>query len=623
MRTPARPAATTRRVWLALAAAATLATLAAPAATEAQGRRAPMEFTRQGLLILEFEAGREGAPNRKLGRDAAEAVRDRLEKLVNEREVEVLGGRGTQQKLELHGIRQDQPPSAAELEYMTRTIRADEYITARGERTGPGVRIAGELRLLRDRWTRQPIPVAAAPSLEAAADQMARSIAGLRAQLVPQRRCENAVREGRFAEGVSVARAGVAAAPRGAFVRACLVSALVVAGVPAAELLATARELLAIDSTSRAGIEGAARALDILQQRDEAAAMWLRLAATAPEDAALATRVVESLLEGGNARRAEALITRVVSDHPDDMTLLRLKWRVFHETRNWATAVGAGESLLVKDSLSRADSVFVSRLALANRSAGRVLRAMELAARGVARFPGDQRLYSVYTQLVRQENDSVIPRGLAAFPKSADLLALAARDLRAKGRTEEALEATRKAVEIDSMLPQGVLTIAQAEFDLGRPDSALISLGRALSRGEDTTLVVQFALAKGNALLRGANATKQRGDYERAMRFFTLADSVRPTPQSRFLRGTAALNVSRAALTEAPAAPDKETSCTLARLGAETLAAARAGITGGAELAPDAARQYLEYVDQLGPFAEKQLSSFCGQPPATPGGAGR
>ena len=99
------------------------------------------------------------------------------------------------------------------------------------------------------------------------------------------------------------------------------------------------------------------------------------------------------------------------------------------------------------------------------------------------------------------------------------------------------------------------------------------------------------------------------------------ADSVRPTPQSHFLRGTAALNVSRAALTEAPAAGAKEASCALARLGAETLAAAREGLTAGQELAPDAARQYLEYVDQLSPFAEKQLASFCGQPPASVGAA--
>jgi tetratricopeptide (TPR) repeat protein len=580
-----------------------------------------MEFTRQGLLVLEFEAG-PGA-TRKLGREAADAVRDRLEKLVNEREVELLGGRATAQKLELYGIRQEQPPSGAELEYMTRTIRADEYVVARVERSGDAVRIAGELRLLRDRYTRQPIPVASGPSLEAAAEQMARSLAALRGQLVYQRRCENGVRDGKTAQALEAARAGAAAVPRGAFVRACLVSALAVAGVPASERLAAARELLAIDTASRAGLEGAARALDLLGQREEAGTMWLRLMDTAPEDADLAARVIGALLDDGNARRAAPLVTRVVSDHPEDMNLLRLKWRVFTETRDWPTAVAAGESLLVKDTLARGDSGFVSRLALANKSARHALRAVELAARGVASFPGDARLFSVYAQLVRAESDSVIPRGLAAFPKSAELLALAARDLRAKGKTEEALEATKKAVEIDSTLPQGVLTIAQAEFDLGRPDSALVSLGRALARGEDTAVVVQFALAKGNALLRGANATKQRGDYERAMRFFTLADSVRPTPQSRFLRGTAALNVSRAALTEAPAAGAKEQSCALAKLGAETLAAAREGLTAGQELAPDAARQYLEYVDQLGPFAEKQLASFCGQPPLPGGNGGR
>ncbi|MGZ8414709.1 MAG: hypothetical protein ACXW05_18435, partial [Gemmatirosa sp.] len=262
-------------------------------------------------------------------------------------------------------------------------------------------------------------------------------------------------------------------------------------------------------------------------------------------------------------------------------------------------------------------STLYTRLATAHRANGNVLRAVELSARGVTRFPKDARLYALYAELVRAESDSVVPRGLALFPKSAEINTLAARDARAKGRLADAAEATRRAVEADSALPQGLITLAQAEFDLGRPDSALVALGRALARGEDSAMVAQFALAKGNALLRAAGQTKTRGDYARALRFFNVADSVRTSPQSKFLLGTAALQVASAALREAPQEKDKALSCALAREGAATVATARTGLEAGQELAPDAAKQYLEYVAQLEPFAQKQLATSCeGVPPA-------
>ncbi|AHG92449.1 hypothetical protein J421_4914 (plasmid) [Gemmatirosa kalamazoonensis] len=80
--------------------------------------------------------------------------------------------------------------------------------------------------------------------------------------------------------------------------------------------------------------------------------------------------------------------------------------------------------------------------------------------------------------------------------------------------------------------------------------------------------------------------------------------------------------MSKAALTEAPKLTDKPASCTLARLGGETLAAARAGLEAGQMVAPEVAKQYLDYVGQLAPFAEKQLTVYCDGTPAAVGGNG-
>ena len=236
-------------------------------------------------------------------------------------------------------------------------------------------------------------------------------------------------------------------------------------------------------------------------------------------------------------------------------------------------------------------------------------------ARGVTNFPGDSRLYSLYTQSIKAESDTVVPRGLALFPKSADLLALSAKELRSRGKIEESLDATKRAVAIDTAMAQGQLMVAQLELELGRPDSALVALRRALERGEDSALVAQFALSKGNALYKTASGTMSSTDFAVSLRMLAFADTVRSSPQSRFLRGAAALGVAQTTLTDASKIQDKAASCRLTRLGAELLPVARAGLQSGEELDATAAKQSLTYLEQLDAYAQQQLKVLCESSP--------
>jgi hypothetical protein len=98
------------------------------------------------------------------------------------------------------------------------------------------------------------------------------------------------------------------------------------------------------------------------------------------------------------------------------------------------------------------------------------------------------------------------------------------------------------------------------------------------------------------------------------MRFLAFADSVRPSVQAKFLLGTAAFSVAQSALTDAPGVPDRTMSCQLARLGAENIPIAQSQIEAGQAVAPEAAKQYLEYLDKLQPYLEKQLGVYCASP---------
>ena len=579
------------------------------ASTPAAAQKKSQEFTRQGLLISNFAP--RGTADFGYGRKAGDEVRSRVAKLANRREVDVISGGDIRYQLTRSSFPEDSVLDEQSLRILGRYLRADEYVVGVVERSPKSVRLTGRLVLMRDPRMTEPLPPAAAADLGLAADAFAHAVAAARAELPAQRRCENALRDAQPQRALEFAREAVAAYPAGVLAHVCLTWALRATGAPAVEVLEAAKQVLAGDSANPHGLEGAAVALDTLHRRDESATYWLRLAATDTANLELTQRVVFAMVYGGSSRRAEPLIVHAADAHPDSLSLRRLAWRVTYENRSWPLAIRSGEALLAVDSTTARDSVFMLRLASAYRANGDTYKALALAARGVAAFPGDVKLYTLYTQFVKSESDSVIPRGIARFPRSAELLAMNARELRAKGQLADALAASRQALAVDSTLDRGELMIAQGEIELGRPDSALAALHRAASRGEDTALVAQFALARGNALLKAANGTKSRDDFQLAMRFLALADTLRRTPQSAFLVGVAAYSITQSALTDAPKAPEKTQSCELSHLGASTLPMARAGLEAGQEVSPEAAKQFLDYLGQMEPYVQRQIDAFC------------
>lgn len=596
--------------------------LALPGVCVAQ-RRPPLEFTQQSILVGNFWVAGKETPSQakndlKLGREVGDWVRKRLADVVDKRETKVIEGYDIRESLIRAAFSPDEPFTINALRQQGQSFRTDEIVWGVATRLpGGGVKVDASIVLYRDVRMRQPIPAVTNRSFDRAVNQLAARIHEARAQLKFQRRCENFLREAQGARAVQAARDGIAAYPRGALARTCLVWALRATGATADLLLAEAEALLEIDPVAPHGLEAAAVALDTLKRRSEAADMWLRLYATDSTNLELVERVAWSMAQAGNSRRAEPLIVRLSDAYPDNMRLMRQKWRIANDNRNWPLAVAAGEKLLAYDAEALTDSIFFHRFAAAYRANGQTFKAMELVARGVAAFPNDPQLYALYTQFVKEESDSVLPRGIALHPNSAEMRALNAKDLRARGQFAEALDASRKAIELDSTITQGRLFVAQGEMELGRPDSALVTLGRAVAAGEDRNAIAAFALAKGNVLFRAANGTELRADFQLAMRFISLADSLKSTPQTKFLLGAVALKVAQTALTDAPKIALKEESCAVSKIGLDTIPIARASLVAGQDVAPDAIKQFLEYLDEIAPYADKQIAAFC-SPGATP-----
>jgi tetratricopeptide (TPR) repeat protein len=592
------------RVTRALGVVILVSAILAPARAPLLAQRQPQEFTQQGLLVAPFKSNDK---DKKIGNKVADAIRDRVEKATPKKELEVIDERALTTALYNAGFPADMVPDLTQVRVLSRYLRADEYLMGSVDKVSGGYRVSARLILARDVRMQQPLPDAIDPDPEKAAARVASSLVEARRQLVPQRRCENALRDGRAAPALAAAREGVQAYPRSTLARRCLLAAQLAIGTAADSVLGVAGEMLRIDSLSFYALEGSAQAYDVLKSKDRAGDMWLRLQRADTGDVELAQRVVTSMLADGNSVKAEPLVTRLSDAMPDHLPLMRLRWQVLFTNKSWKEASRIGGILLATDSVSMKDSTFMLRLATSYKSAGDAIRAVETAARGLREFPTDQRLFSTYVQFVRGEAVDGLTRGLAQFPQNAEFKIMQSQDLKTRGKAEESVDAMRAALALDSTIQHGHIQLARAQAELGQNDSAYASLKRALGAGEDSALVAQFALARGNALLRAAGQTKMRQDYMLAMRFASLADSVKDTPNAKFLTGVAATSIAISALTDAPKTKD----CELSRLGSEMINIAQPNLAAGADISAQAVKQYQDYLTQLQPVSLKQVEVFC------------
>lgn len=570
------------------------------------GVLAQQKFTTQVMIVPAFNG-----PDRGLAAKAADIIRGRVAGAFPRSELRVISGGDVDDWLRRSGFDESTVLSEGELREIAKKFRADERITGTAERTAGRVHIEAALALIRDLRLSQPLSSDGA-TVNEAADVLAGEAVAARRQLVPLRQCENLSREGKVAEAATAAGVGIAAYARAIPTRACLLNALSRLGASPDSIVSVAQATLAISSTNAIALERLAQALDAKGQGAAAAPVWTRLLATDSANEDMIERVVNALSREGNATIAAPLIDRGTDAHPDNLPLLKLRWLVHLAAHDWRGAIECGERLLARDPASQTDPDFYTRLATAYRADSQPVRALAIAALGVSKFAINAPLQITYLQLLKMESDVALPRVLAAFPENAEVHALAAQSMKSSGNAAGALAETKRALVANPRLPHGYLQLAQLEIDVGQTDSAYAAIEAASKFGEDKATVAQFALARGNALYKAATATQRRDDFQRAMRFLTLAAQTVPTAEAKFLLGASALSVSQSAANEAP----QFKSCDLSKLADSTLTEAEINLVGGGSAAPDVAKTYLEYVARLRPYVADQLKAYC-----APGGS--
>jgi tetratricopeptide (TPR) repeat protein len=563
---------------------------------------AQQRFTTQVLLVPSFAGPDRGAAGR-----ASDIIRSRVGGAFPRGELRVVSGGDLSDWLYKSGFEENVVLSEGELKEAARKFRADERVTGTVATGGGRVRLDAELAMIRDLRLSQPV-VSEGTTVSEAAEAAARDIIAARRQIAGLRQCENLSREGKYAEAIASAALAVSAYGKAVPARLCMLEAMLQLEQPPLDSVASvARAVLSVAPTNAIALGHLAECLDALGKGADAAPVWVRLQKTDTSSEKLIDRVVNALAREGNATLAIPIIDRGAEQHPDNVQLLKLRWLVHLAVEDWKGATVAGERWLERDAAARIDPDVYARLAAAYRSDSQPARALGVAATAVSRFPKSAPLFVLYLQLLRTESEAALPRGLAEFPDNAELHVVAAQMARGAGNLATALTETKRAVAANPNLPHGFLQLAQLELDAGQPDSALAAMNDAMRHGEDSGRVAQFALARGNTLYKSATSSQKRDDFQRAMSFLSLAVRIAPSPEAKFLLGASALSVSQSAASEAPASK----SCDLSKLADSSLTEAEVNLISGGSAAPDAAKQYLDYVAKLRPYVSDQLKSFC------------
>lgn len=556
-----------------------VAGVAVPAA--AQG------FVRQALVVAPFGGGE----STRAGRRVSQSMRSALRRAAGRSAVDVVGADSVDRMLRGYGLRGATLVPESDLVRIARLARGDELLMGTVEAVGETLTVRAALVLVRDARQREPLPVVRAVGAEGAADALAGAVLRARQQMEDLRRCENAARAGDARAAVTAAEAALARYPTGLLGRLCLARALAEANAPADSVQRVVESVLARDSANIIAHVLRAAALDGRSRTADAVRAWQGVLGMRPDSAELAALGVERLLALGRPASALDWTSVLLGQHPDDPRFRRARFRAFAALDRWSEAAALGDSLDATDASFASEAGYALRYVQALQERGDTIRAVARSARAVVEHPDDGRLYVQYVRLVAGEDRAGLARGLARFPRLAELRLLAAQRARLQGDRGAERAALLEAIAADGSLEQSHLRVAELWLQAGQADSALAGLARAPRDGAATLRA--YTLGRGVELLRGAIDTIP-SSYRVAIGFLALADSLDSQDDSRRVVVAAALQAARSELiVAAPALACDGLRRADARLQEASVAIARGVGTGAAAEELGAAQQAL------------------------------
>lgn len=577
-----------------LAAAAAIVALASAVPADAQPVRRPPRPDTPFLTVQVFRSA-----DKMAGPSASDALRERLIQVYPGPVLWVIEKERMVELLQQSGYPTNEQLARADENSLAKFMRADEYVRGTVTRNPDGeYRLDAQLVLTRDAALTQPLPPVTGRSPERAAVALVRPLQEARRQLDNEKKCMEAARSERYADAIAEADKAIADYPTATLVRYCKINVMVRQKASNADLIKIGDEILGIDANSRIALAIAADAYQAEGNVDKANELLVRLLATEPNNAQLATRVVDALAASRRYDVAKEIVLKAVQDNPGDVSLIRLQFLILAAAGDYKPAIATGEEMVQLDT-SLADAAFFTRLAALYSADSQPAKAADAARRGTEKFSQNTDLWQLYAQTLRQSGD---------LPGSVD--------------------AAKKALAINPFIPAGWLQVTQAYIEMQQQDSAIVALQHATEAGDNADIIAGVASGIGNQLRLQGNEAKSVEILQRGVALLQFSDSVaaladevgpadarRPRQQAsgetrarvKFILGATAVTLAQVSATEAASAK----SCDLANVADQALLTAQIHLPGGGAFNPQAAGQLLTSIPEFQQYINQIKQAYC------------
>jgi tetratricopeptide (TPR) repeat protein len=528
--------------------------------------------------------------DKTLGVQAAEAIRDQLQKQTNVRDVVVVPKADINNSLQSSGYPTTEALAPGDAKALATLVRAPQYLEGTVTKTPTGYKIDSRLIISRDMTKGQVLPSAQGAKLDDAADQVARAIKDARRQLPAEEACHNAIAQGKYQEAVAAARQGLVGYPNANILAVCLAEAYnnlkmpdsVVAvaervrasdprNIPALKMLTTTYRAR-IDSP-RPGVAPARLSSDTTELLKVLGA----LAAADPTNIKLIQDVINEYAQLKHPEQAVPLVRDLLQTNPGDPQLLNLAWLVYLNAKDYQGAIDVGNEMTRVDTAT-ATADYYTRLAAAYSALNQPQKASEAANLGAKKFPNDPNLSLIGVNTLYQS-----------------------------GQLQLALDAAKKAVAANPKSPQAYYLLARIQGSLNQYDDVVNTLNQAKANGADPMALSQLALKQGSDAYKAGTASKDRADFQRAIKFLQLSDQLQTSADAKFLLGASAFSLGQSAVNDA----NDKRSCELARMARDAFNLASINLPAGGQKYPNEAAQLLTAIPQFTPAVDNEVKRFC------------
>jgi tetratricopeptide (TPR) repeat protein len=514
--------------------------------------------------------------DKDLGVQAAEAIRNELQKQTNLRDLVVVPKTDINNSLIQSGYTTTEALAPGDAKALASLVRAPQYLDGTVSKTPSGYKIDSRLIISRDMSRGQVLPTAQGTKLDDAAGQVAKSIQAARRQLAGEETCHNAVSQGKYQEGVSAARSAMAGYPNANIAAACLIDAY--AGLKMDDsVIAVSERIRASDPRNIVALRRLAEIYRAKNDTTNELNVLSALAAADPTNIKLVQDVVGEYAATGHAQQAIPLIRDLVQNNPGDPQLLNLAWLVYLNAKDFNDAINVGNEMVRVDTAA-ATADYYSRLAGAYSAMNQPQKASEAAARGAAKFPNDPNLQLFNAQALYKA-----------------------------GQLQQALDAAKKSVAANPKNPSGYFLLATIQGALNQYDDLTNTLNQAKLNGADPTALSQIALQQGSNAYKAGQGSKDRADFQRAIKFLQLSDQLQSSADAKFLLGASAFSLGQSATIDA----NEKRSCDLARTARDAFTLAQANLPAGGQKYPNEAAQLLTAIPQFTPAVDNEVKRFC------------